>query len=96
MINTFVHIARASNPSYQGFTWWCVGPYITTLFDKLTPPSLDWGIELVSPYVPWHSVLIDNNAVTGWVATTLAIPYTEEVGQNVINTLLQISFIDSL
>jgi hypothetical protein len=35
-------------------------------------------------------------AVSRWAAAALAIPYTEEVGQNIVDALFQIAFMDFL
>ena len=96
MADTFLRVARASNSNYREFMWGCVGPYIVPLFGKPTTPSLDSIIILVSHHVPWDSSRVDKDTVARWAAATSAIPYTEEVGQGVVDALLQISYFDSL
>jgi hypothetical protein len=44
----------------------------------------------------WRSRLCDESMVSRWVATTSAVPYTERVGQSVVDTLLQIARVDRL
>ena len=78
------------------FMWHCVGPYIATLFDKPTPPSLNSMATLASPRVPWHDKLHDEKVVARWATAASSVPYTEEVGQAVVDTFLQIAFIDFL
>ena len=94
--DTFLRVARASNSNYREFTWRQVGPYIVPLIGKPTTPSLDSIIILASHHVPWHSKLVDKDTVARWAAATSAIPYTEEVGQSVVDALLQIASVFSL
>ena len=96
MADTFLRVARASNSNYREFMWGCVGPCIVPLLDKPTTPSLDSIIILASHRVPWYSSRVDKDTVARWAAATLAIPYTEEVGQSVVDALLQIASVDSL
>ena len=94
IVNTFSHAARASNLLEP--MWPHLKPYIATLFGKPTHPSLDWIIILASPHVPWHGSLHDENTVSRWAMVASAVSYTEEVGQSVVDVLLQIASIDSL
>ena len=96
MADMFLRVARASNSNYREFMWGCVGPCIVPLLGKPTTPSLDSIIILASPHVPWHSKLVDKDTVARWAAATSAIPYTEEVGQSVVDALLQIAYVNSL
>ena len=50
----------------------------------------------MSPYLPWTDAFYDQNAVHRWAAAALAVPYTEEVGQSVVDVLLQIASNSSL
>ena len=54
----------------------------------------NWIVTLVSPYAHWRSFSapINTNAVIRWAAAALAVPYTEEVCQGVIDTLLKIAY----
>ena len=49
----------------------------------------NWVVTLVSPDAQWE--LASTNAVTRWAAAALADPYTEELCQRVVDTLLQIA-----
>jgi hypothetical protein len=67
------------------------------LFAESSSPSLDRAIALVSPYLPWtDSTFYDHNTVDRWAAAALAVEHTEEVGQSVVDVLLQIASDDSL
>ena len=78
------------------FIWRHVVPYISRLFDKRSPTSLNRIITLISPYVPWDGALNNAIAVSRWAAAVEAIPYTDEVGQNVADALLQIANVELL
>jgi len=66
--------------------WNRIEPFIAGLFDKPRTPSMDQAITLVSPY--FYS--FDQNTLARWsmaALATLAVSYTEEVGQSVADTL---------
>ena len=96
LADMFLRVARASNPNYREFMWQRVGPYIVPLIGKPTTPSLDSIIILASHHVPWDSEQVNKDTVARWAVATSAIPYTEEVGQSVVDALLQIASIASL
>lgn len=99
MIDAILRAARVSD-SYTWnagkFMWHHVVLYISRLFEKRSPTSINRVITLISPYVPWRGALNSPVAVSRWAAAAPTIPYTEEVGQNVIDALLQIAFMDFL
>ena len=94
MVDVILSAARASH--FGKFMWNRTNPYIIPLFDKQSPPSLDRVVALASPHVAWDTMLDGTNAVARWAAATSAVPYTEEVGQSVVDALLQIVSITSL
>jgi len=63
---------------------------ITRLFEEASPDSPNQVVTLLSRYAHWEFGL-DGNTVTWWAAAVMAVPYTEEVGQCVVDTLLQIA-----
>ena len=97
MVDVFSRVARASNSGE--FMWHCVEPLVVALFDEPNTPSPDRVITLVSPYLNWGNFHFDQNIVTRWstaALATLAVPYTEEVGRSVVDTLLRIMPVGSL
>ena len=85
-------ISRATSVSKPvGFVWRHLEPYITTLFGEQNSHSLNRIIVLVSPNVRWDNTVHGPNAVVRWAAAASAVRHTEEVGQSVVNTLLQIA-----
>ena len=99
MINAISRAAMVSNLDYKNhgkFMWGQVVLYISRLFEKQSPTSLNRVITLISPYVPWEGVLNSPAAVARLAAAASAVPYTDEVGQNVVDTLYQIAVISLL
>ena len=66
-------------------------PRRAILFEKQTPTSLNLAITLISPFVPWEGALNDTVVVSGWAAAISAIPYTDHLGQNIIDAPFQIA-----
>ena len=99
MIDAILRAARASetkSSNFGKFVWRHVMLYISRLFEKRSPTSLNRVIVLISPYLPWDGSLNNPIAVARWAAAASAIPYTEEVGVSVVDTLFQISWVDFL
>ena len=94
MANAIFRVAGASIPSE--FMWRHVKPSFATLFNELSPPSLDLAIILTAPYLRWDRELNAEDAVARWAAAVSRVSHTEEVAQNVVDALLQIACIDFL
>jgi len=89
MIDAFLGLIRSSGP--QEFL---CDPLIT-LFDEGSPKILNQVIVFVAPYVIW-SIYPNSHTVTRWAVAILAVPYTTEVGESFVDTLLQIAAEDFL
>ena len=48
------------------------------------------------PCLDWDDKWVDETTVTWWAAAALALPYTEEVGQSVVDVMLKIASCESL
>ena len=72
--------------------WSCVNQFISTLLSEATPRA----IILVSPHFHWYWLTSRGDLVQRWAATASTVPYTEEVAQSVVGTLLQIASADRL
>ena len=94
MIDAIFRAAKASE--WGEFLWHRVLLYISRLFEDQSPTSLNRVIALISPYVPWGGLLNSTTVVARWAAAALTVPYTEEIGQNVVDALLYITCIDLL
>jgi len=66
--------------------WSCIVP---ALFSETSPLT----IVLVSPYVDWDEPLLADRGrlVSLWATAASAVPYTEEIGRNVVDVLLHVS-----
>jgi len=63
---------------------------ISTLLRGGGPDFPNRVMILMSPYANWWFWTPNANTVTQWAEAALAVPYSEEVGQSVIDALLQI------
>ena len=88
-------IVCAANACGLILGWPHVRAHVAALFNESSPPSLNRAITLMSPHIPWHFWLSTEGGVIRWAAAALAVEYSEEVCQSVVNTLLQISRDDS-
>jgi hypothetical protein len=79
-----------------GFVWCQIERYITSWFDESSPPSLYQAITLVSPCADWQWGPYTRSSVARWAAAVSATPYSEAVGQRVVDVLLQIAHNDFL
>ena len=89
MLDTILRVARASR--MLRFVWDCVGQYAGRLFSGASPRA----VVLISSHIPWgrstgggdRKALLQRCA-----AAAFEVSYTEEeVGQSVVDTLLQIA-----
>ena len=85
MLDAFLSAARASK--MLRFRWRRVMQDASTFLSRVGPHA----IILISPYISWD-YWIGGDVVKQWVVATFAVPYTEEVAQSVVVTLLQIAF----
>ena len=90
MLNTILRAARASKAMW--FMWCYVNQFPSTLFLEASPRA----IVLVSPHFDWRRLRGRGDLVQLWAATASAVPYTEEVAQGVVDTLLQIASVGEL
>jgi len=99
MMDAILRAARVSDSKSSNlgkFMWHHVKLYTSRLFERRSPTSLNRVITLISPYVPWEEMLNNPIAAYRWAAAVSATQYTEEVGQNVVDALLQIASDDFL
>ena len=88
MADVVLRVSRAS--CSREVVWDRIWPYFTALFYEPIPSSSSRLITLFSPYLPWDRAA-NPDFVSGWAAAALATPYTEQVGQSVVDALLQIA-----
>jgi len=80
----------------EQFIWHRVEQYIAAPSNNPSSPPLNQVILFGSPHVSWDDGRCNENMVTRWGAAASAVAYTEEVGQSVVDVLLQIATVDSL
>lgn len=90
MLDTFLRVARTSRE--RQFTWNRIQQVSITLFSEGSPRA----IILASPHIPWDLLTDKGGPVQQWVSAASAIPYTEDLGQSVVDVLLQIASVDEL
>jgi len=90
ILDAFLHAARASK--MLKFEWHHTREHASTILSKASPHT----IVLVSPHIHWGLLTERRDLVQRWAAATSAVPYTEEVAQSVVGTLLQIAYYNRL
>ena len=92
VFDTFVRAARASK--IKKLTGNYIGPFIIRMLEEKSPVSVKQTAILVSPHLD-PRVFTESEYSTRlwklWVAATSVVPYTDEVGQSVVTTLLRIA-----
>jgi hypothetical protein len=71
--------------------WYRIRSYVVTQLEKSSLPSLDRFIALASRDIV-GSIRSGQPTVARWAAAVLAVPYTEELGQSVVDATLQIAW----
>ena len=90
MLNTIMHAIRASR--MEVFMWDQVTLFAGTLLFKASP----YAVVLVSPHIFLGQARDRRDLIQQWAETVSMVPYTEEVAQCVVDTLLQIASEPSL
>ena len=85
MLNAFLHAVRASKN--EDFMWRHVEQYAGRLLHEASPRA----IALVLPYTPRYWQIGREESIQQWAAAASAVIDSEEVAQDVIDTLLQIA-----
>ena len=94
MLDVSLYAIRASKN--QGFMWDCVVPFVTKLLDEGGSVSLKRTAIRISPHVPWWKFTGLKHLIELWAAAASVVPHTDEIGQSVVDALLQITSNDSL
>ena len=89
-------IFRAAKASKLIIRWRHTRAHITALFDDSGPPSLNYAIALMPPFISQFFCLDTRNRVARWAAAVSTVSPSEEVCLSVVYRLLNISHDDSL
>jgi hypothetical protein len=86
-----LHAARAS--MQENFLWYHIKKLpVARLLNEENPVSTKQAFTLMSPHLPWTRRMSGHKDwVQQWAAAASAVPYTDEIGQSVVDTLLQIA-----
>ena len=76
--------------------WHHIEPLISTVLNEENYISLKQVIILASPNLPWGRFVNPRHLIQPWAAAASAIPYTDDIGQSVVDALLQIAADPSL
>jgi len=93
MFDVFLRVIRSSERI--GLMWFHMEPLLSALLDEKTPAVLKRVVILTSPYIPWWQFENGGQLIQLWEEASSAIPYTNDVGQSVVDTLLQIAYLGS-
>lgn len=94
MFDVLLRVAKVSMQG--GFIWHHLESPVTALLDEERLISLKRTTLLVSPHIPWQQLRNGEHLVRLWAAAASAVPYTDDIGQSVVDTLLQIAHLDPL
>ena len=90
MFDLLFQIFRTSGR--RGFAWRRIEPLIDTLLSEESPISLKRAIILASPHFPWDRFTNGKRLIQLWAAATSVVPYADDIGRSVVNTLLLIAY----
>jgi len=94
MLNTFLQTARALQQSR--FTLWHrIELFVASILNVARPASMKLVAILASPHLPW-ATMNSEHLIEPWAAAALAITYTDNIGQAIVDTLLQVASDHSL
>ena len=74
-----------------GFMSSSIEPFIATLLDGDSSTSLKQTAILVSPHLPWKEFVNSKHLIQLWAAAASVVTYTDEIGQSVVDTLLEVA-----
>jgi len=86
----------ASASGRWGFIWHRARPHLATLLKEESPIALKWAIFLAFPHMPWDRFANGRHLIQLWAAAVSTAPYTDEIGQSVMDALLHIAPQDPL
>jgi len=77
--------------SQPAFIWCHIEPLVATALSEESLVSLKHDMLLASPYLPWKQFKNHTHLIQLWAAVASIVPYTNDIGQSVVDTLLQIA-----
>jgi len=93
-LRAFLRAVRSSKQ--HGFMWNHIRPLIPMLLNEESHLSLKQAAILASPHSQWWKASTSEHSIQLFAAAASAIPYTDEVGMSLVDTLLQVASDDSV
>lgn len=94
VFDTFLHLA--SELGRFGSAWHRIEPLVVTMLDEGSHVSLKEAIVLGAPRFDWKKFGNGECLIQMWAAAVLEIPYADNIGQSVVDVLLQIAYLGHL
>jgi len=88
-LDVFLYTTKASG--WSGLMWHWIKLPVTKLLNRWSPLPLKQAALLASPHLPWWSFIEGKHLIQLWAAAAWEVPYTDEICQSVVDTLLQIA-----
>ena len=95
MFGTFLHAARALT-HYYDCVWHHIEPLVIALLAEESPIPLKRAAILTLPHTSLWRLPDGEHLIRLWAAAASAVPYSDDTGQSVVDTLLLIACSDSL
>jgi len=89
VFDTFLRLA--SDLGRFGSVWHRIEPLVVMMLEEGSQVSLKEAIILAAPYFDWKKFGNGERLIQLWAAAGLEIPYTDKIGQSVVDALLQIA-----
>lgn len=71
--------------------WHQIKPFVATLLNEESSISLKQAIIFASPHLPWDKFSTEKHFIQLLGAASVAVPYSDKIGQSMAETLLQIA-----
>ena len=89
MLDVLLCLARAWERS--GLMWPHIEPFLSALLNEASPVSSKRAAILISPHIPWWRFKNGGRLVQQLMEVASEVPYTDVVGQSIVDTLLQVA-----
>ena len=89
VFDTFIRLA--SDLGRFGSAWHRIEPLVVMMLDEGSHVSLKEAIILAAPHFDWKKFGNGEYLIQMWAAAALEVPYTDNIGQSVVDALLQIA-----
>ena len=95
ILDLILRAASAGTLGASGFMWRRFEPLAARLIEKESTFSAKRATILVLPHVHWEELTNGEHLIRLWAAAASALPYADDIGKSVVDTLLRIASLDS-